>query len=825
MKKKRKLISSMFHRRLLLLSAVMFVIVCGLCVQMVRLSVVEAATKRTEAEARLDRIRFLPTIRGRIVDRHGRVLAQDVASDDVAVAFSVITGSWAYDKAMAAARKASGAAWPEMSSEAREVAMQRELPTFQAAIERIWHEIMHHGRITREELDRRLDAIKRDVVILRADVWERQRRAEILRYGEEAGRQFEPGPIREEREAHVVLPRVSQDVAFEFRRIERDSPEMIEVQQSTRREYPWLEAEVWVERATFPPQDPERVAVAVRLSGVADHIIGAMRDQVFAEDVERRPFLVNADSREYDLKGYRSISDSAGARGLELVFEDVLRGSRGMVKQRIDSGEEVRTEPQSGRDVQLTLDIQLQARVQAILLPDLGLTSVQPWHEHPSLPESTPLNAAAVVVEVETGQILAMVSMPTLGMGAQMTEGRADRDQPWVNRPAEAIYPPGSILKPFVLAAAVGEGAFNLSESIQCTGHYFPEKQDVARCWIYRDHYGFATHAALQAEEALARSCNIYFYSIAERTGIAALSKWFRAFGLGRAIDVGLRHGRIVRRPVSGTVSVDEYELAATGEELDARGSEGAADLPGMSDRETDAISSRVISRAEEVSLVWVGESDGTIISDEEIARLPAHERLFETISMGIGQGRVTWTPLQAANAYAELARGGTVRDATLIMHDMRTRAASLRDEAAMSRATVAAILEGLRQSVEESYGTGHNIKLLGEPIINAPGVTVWAKTGTAQAPPAYLFDTNNDGRITRDRTSAAHDEPIQKLDHSWFVGLVGPKQRAGEPAQPKYAIAVVVEYGGSGGRVAGPVANQIIRALQSEGYLPGAEQ
>jgi len=815
MKKKRKLISSMFHRRLALLSVAMFIVVCGLCVQMVRLSVVEASEHRAQAEARLDRVRFLPTIRGRILDRKGRILAEDVPSDDVAIEYSVITGTWAYDQAAKLARRAAGNTWAEMSSEQREAAIQRELPGRRAVIDHIWDEIQILGRITREELDHRLDIIKREVHLLRADVWDRQRRAEMLRYGDDAADTFEPLPIREEKMAHVVLPRVSQEVVFEARRLEREFPGMVEVQQSTKREYPWLVADVWIERASLPPSDPAREPVSMRLTGVADHIIGSIRNQVFAEDVERRPFLVDAESREYDLKGYRQISDAVGARGVELVFEDLLRGTRGMIKQRIDTGEEERTEPIAGKDLQLTLDVQLQARVQAALSPELGLTTVQPWHEHPILEEGTPLNAAAAVIDVETGEILAMVSMPTLSMAEQMTPGRKDRDQPFVNRPVEAIYPPGSILKPFVLAAAVGEGKFNLAEAIQCTGHYYPDKEDVARCWIYRDHYGFATHAALHAEEALARSCNIFFYTLADRTGMHKLAEWFSTFGLGQSLDVGLRHPRIVRRQVP----VDT-------EELDALSSEGAADLPGLSEDESRRVSSRLESSAtrEEVSLVWVGESQGTLITEDEMNAMPAYQRNFETISMGIGQGRVTWTPVQAANAYAMLARGGSVHDATLVMNDQRTRTASLRHPALLSQRTVATILEGLRQSVEEPYGTGHHIKLLREPIINAPGVTVWAKTGTAQAPPAFLIDTNNDGRIIRDRNNPAQDTPIIDLDHSWFVGLVGPKQSAGQPAHPQYAIAVVVEYGGSGGRVAGPVANQIIRALQAEGYLAGGD-
>lgn len=813
----RKLIPSMFHRRLLLIAGVMFLIVGGLSAQMVRLSVVQSAEHRAEAEARLDRVRFLPTVRGKIIDRKGRVLAEDVPSDDVAVAYSVITGAWAYDEAAKVARKAAGNAWSQMSPEERDAAIQRELPAQRAIIEHIWQEIMTLGRMTRDELNQRLGAIKREVHTLRAEVWERQRRAEILRYGEEAGAKFEPGPIREERMAHVILPRVSQDVLFEARRLEREFPGMIEVQQSTKREYPWLVADVWIERSSFPPSDPQREPVSMRVVGVADHIIGAMRDKVFREDVERRPFLVDAEKRTYDLKGYREIGDMVGARGLELVFEDRLRGTRGMVKQRIDTGAEERTEPEPGRDLQITLDVQLQARIQAIMSPEMGLTSVQPWHEHPILEVGTPLNSAAVVIEVETGDILALVSMPTLGMAEQMTPGRRDRDEPWVNRAAEAIYPPGSILKPFVLAAAVGEGKYALGQAIACTGHYFPDKQDVARCWIYREQYGYATHASLQAEEAIARSCNIFFYTIAERTGIHSLAEWFSAFGLGRGLDAGLRHLRIIPKRADATESAADEAI-----ELDALASEGASDLPGEHNGE-QASTRSTAKPPSDVILRWVGESAGTLITEKEIAAMPVYQRLFETISMGIGQGRVTWTPLQAANAYAQLARGGSIRDATLVMHDQRTREASLRPPATLAPSTVAAILEGLRQSVEESYGTGHAIKALHEPIINAPGVTVWAKTGTAQAPPGYLVDTNGDGRIVRDRKNPAHDTPITELDHSWFVGLVGPKQAAGQRAQPKYAIAVVVEYGGSGGRVAGPVANQIIRALQAEGYLPGA--
>tara|TARA_B100001121_G_C18646557_1_gene601964 strand:+ start:60 stop:488 length:429 start_codon:yes stop_codon:yes gene_type:complete len=124
-------------------------------------------------------------------------------------------------------------------------------------------------------------------------------------------------------------------------------------------------------------------------------------------------------------------------------------------------------------------------------------------------------------------------------------------------------------------------------------------------------------------------------------------------------------------------------------------------------------------------------------------------------------------------------------------------------------------ILEGMREGVSEPWGTGSRIKYgTGdyEPIFNVPGVVVMGKTGTAQAPP-WARDVDGDGTIAqRERTTG--------LEHAWFVGLVGNAR----DGKPRYAIAVLIEYGGSGGRVAGPVANQIIEALQSEGYLEGAQ-
>jgi penicillin-binding protein 2 len=123
--------------------------------------------------------------------------------------------------------------------------------------------------------------------------------------------------------------------------------------------------------------------------------------------------------------------------------------------------------------------------------------------------------------------------------------------------------------------------------------------------------------------------------------------------------------------------------------------------------------------------------------------------------------------------------------------------------------------LEGLRQSVEAGHGTAHHVRYgdgTTEPIFQVPGVRVWGKTGTAQAPPLRL-DQDGDGR---------GDRTVSGLDHAWFVGLAGDRA----DSVPRYAIAVVVEHGGSGGKTAGPVAEQVVHALLDEGYLgPGRSE
>lgn len=766
-----KILPKMFHRRLALLMSFVLAVCAVLAAQVTRLTVIDGSRLRAVAESRLVDRELLATTRGRILDRHGEALAIDAASYDVAVDYEVISGAWVIEQAAASARARFGARWAELGPDAREEALLREREAFDHRVEELWDVVASLGGVDRDELERRLGGIRREIGLMAAEHNTRRHALERAKFEDGEVKGFEHQPIREQTQPHVVLPRVPDEVAFEFKRLEGVLPGL-RVIDSWRREYPWHTVRVRLDRSSLPMPLRMNDEVEIEVVGLADHIIGSMRERVYAEDVERLPFRTGRGASDIDLQGYLP-GDAAGASGIERAFETHLRGRRGMVWKHINTGAEERVARTSGSDLRLTLDIHLQARVQAILTPSFGLARTQQFHsgwDHGAakptqLPVGSPLKGAAVVMDVDTGEILAMVTMPTIAIGSSWSEARRAIEHPFVNRAVETPYPPGSIIKPLVLAAAVAEGVHPLDEGIVCTGHFYPNWKDRARCWIYREVHGLTTHSAqlgdrpLDAVQALARSCNIYFYTLADELGADRLVRWYREFGIGRTFDVGLAR--------------------------------------------------RVM--LESGRLVTAGENPGSLPSEESLAALRESGALdFETIILGIGQGQVTWTPLHAANAYATLARGGYIRDASLILNDPRSEVNRREGDLGLDPRVVDAVLEGLRQSITETYGTGYGIRYDDnsvEDIINAPGVTVWAKTGTAQAPP-YPLDEDADG---------VPERRIDGLDHAWFVGLVGGGDA---PHRPRYSIAVILEYGGSGGRAAGPIANQIIHALLTEGYL-----
>lgn len=778
----KEAIPSMFHRRLLLL---LVLVVCGFVVlggQLFRLTVVQGSVLRDRAESRLIRERWTPTIRGHVLDRKARVLARDRAGFNIVVDYRVITGAWAETQAMYYAKRSHIDTWRELSREERGELADQYLPVFDAHLEAMWDRIARETGTLREEVEERKAEIINRVTRMHKDVTTRRKIAEFERKMARAEalvdiddeelegiRRRTETEIREQESPHVIAARVSDDVGFLFLRLAeqqvdlpladpkeptlplvRDALPGLQVWNVGDREYPLETMEVTINRLSFPGQLADEAEETLMVEGVATHLLGRMRGRHFREDVDRRSEAIQGDPALKQRtttasgidRGRYFPTDPVGFTGLERDMEDTLRGLRGVTVEYLDTGIVERTQRTDGIDVNLTVDAMLQARIQAIMTPELGLASVQEWHGNETLPTGTHLNGAAVVLDIDTAEILAMVSMPSFTRETMRKDALSitndGLNKPWVNRAINQPYPPGSIVKAIVATEAVSQGKLGLNERIACTGRFFPNIADRYRCWIYkRFNTTHSAHLGRDPDEtdAIMVSCNIFFYTMGRRLGVDGMTQMYRRFGVGQAWNLGVG---------------DEY--------------------PGK-----------------------IGAFAGGPLTASD------------AILIGIGQGPVVWTPLHAADAYATLARAGVRIKPNIVV----TQEPPDYEDLGLNPAAVHNALEGLRLSVNSPEGTGHHITMpdgIREPIFNAPGVMVWGKTGTAQAP-NLKGDPDGDG---------PQPEVTISGDHSWFVVLVGSTA----DARPKYVISVVMEYAGSGGKVSGPIANQIIHALIAEGYL-----
>lgn len=378
-----------------------------------------------------------------------------------------------------------------------------------------------------------------------------------------------------------------------------------------------------------------------------------------------------------------TMNDIIGKTGIQYVFEDLLKGKNGIRQIDMDiegtvTGEYIAKEAIAGSDVVLTIDSNVQAITEKALKDNIIKISTGGFSSR-----SDADAGAVVVMNVKTGEILAMASYPDYepqlfvnGISNEKYE-EYSKGSALFNRAISGTYAPGSIFKMVTAIAGLESGVINTKTTINDTGVYPYAHRPV--CWYYTE-YGRG-HGYLNVSQAIKHSCNYFFYEVGNRIGIDTLEKYAKYFGLGKKTNV-------------------ELPSEATG-----------------------VIASR--KRADEENRTWY---------------------LGETLSASIGQSYNNFTPIQMAKYISMLANGGKNIDVTLVktvidsngyqmskqeIDEYVNKKLNLKSDEENSNLNISqdnlkAILEGMKGVTSESGGTAYS-------TFSKFNVEVAGKTGTAQ--------------------------------------------------------------------------------------------
>lgn len=418
----------------------------------------------------------------------------------------------------------------------------------------------------------------------------------------------------------------------------------------------------------------------------AAHILGYVQ-AMSEEDMEKyRPQDENS-GYDYDTK--------VGRDGVEYTFEDWLHGTNGTARvTRTASGTITSTvyteDPVPGNHVYLTIDIQLQEAVERIL--ETGIYELQLKRDEDNAKYTMEgkldevrediQGGAIVVVDVKTGEPLAIASYPTFDLSS-IIEDYSDlleaENNPLFNRALNGAYEPGSTFKPCTAIAGLTENIINTETQIECTGLFtkYADQGYAPACWIYTQTDGQLTHGYDNVTEAIKDSCNVFFYTVADNLGIRKLMEYAKNFGLGESTGIELSE-------TTGNMANPDNHL----------------------NYDVDS---------------WV---DG------------------DTVQAGIGQSDSMFTPLQLAEYCAAIANGGTRHSAAILksvrsydysrqLYQKETEVLSTVDSADYNWAAVQRGMYLMANDITSSSSTVYYA--LSNYSYNGVSLPVAAKTGTSQ--------------------------------------------------------------------------------------------
>ena len=366
-------------------------------------------------------------------------------------------------------------------------------------------------------------------------------------------------------------------------------------------------------------------------------------------------YIAEVSDKELEDKAYADYNpgDYVGKNGIEKAWEQELHGDDGGRQLEVDSRGRVlrvlaESSPTVGNSLVLTIDSRLQREAEAAFGGQAG---------------------AAVVMDVNNGEVLAFVSSPTFD--PSLFAGRIpvdiwkgyleDKRHPLENKALSGQYPPGSTFKMLTALAGLEAGVINESTTVTCSGAY-ELGGNKFRCWSKSGHGG------VNLRKSLKESCDVYYYQLGEKLGVDRIAAMAERFFLGHELGIGLQGEK------KGLIPTVAWKVKRFGKRW----------YPG------------------------------------------------ETLPVAIGQGYVLMTPIQLASMVATVANEGTVYRPHLVKRVVDPDGKTVREFASevikttgVSQASFKKVKQGLFSVVNDPGGTGANARLW--------DVKVAGKTGTSQ--------------------------------------------------------------------------------------------
>ncbi len=387
-------------------------------------------------------------------------------------------------------------------------------------------------------------------------------------------------------------------------------------------------------------------------------------------------YLGQINGKELESGKYPNVraGDSIGRYGIEKSFEPYLQGRRGGKQVEVDANGRIikvlkTVEPISGHDLNLTLDLDLQLTAEKLLEGKEG---------------------AVVAIDPNNGDVLVMASNPTFDQndfigGISSKKWKAlmsNPGKPMINKTIQAEYPPASTYKILTSLAALEEKVIDEHSTFFCPGFYRFGRRRY-QCWKRNGH------GEISVVNAIAQSCDVFFYQSGEKTGVDPLAQYANGSGLGRSTGIKLDHERRGLIP-------------------------------------TSAWKKRRFKEA------W---------------------QAGETLSISIGQGFNLVTPLQMAVFISAVGNGGTLHRPRLVKsiedsdsNIVKSIEPEITGGLPASKETLSLVQKGLLEVIHGDRGTARQIRIKG---INIAGKTGTAQVFSRKA--GEKFDNEKLGRTLRD--------------------------------------------------------------------------